>query len=66
MNWALHIKINCVQTFKKGSKWPKLRPTENFYIPLGCAGVKYGCAESAQNHAFPAFVHFFGNKTFTR
>ena len=34
-------------------------------MPLGCAGVTYGCAESAQNHAFPTSVHFFGTKTFT-
>ena len=34
-------------------------------MPLGCAGVKYGCAESAQNRTFPTSVHFFGTKTLT-
>ena len=31
-------------------------------MPLGCAGVKYGCAESAQNHAFLVSVHLFDTK----
>ena len=59
MKWALHIIIYVLcSKSQKGAKWPKLRPTENFYMPLECAGVKYGCAESAQNHVFHTSVHF--------
>ena len=32
-------------------------------MPLGCAGPKYDCAESAQNHAFPPSVHFLDPKS---
>ena len=48
---------------KKSAKWPKLIPTEFFFVPLGCAGAKYSCAESAQNQAFSPSVHFLASKS---
>ena len=41
----------------------KIKTHRIFFMPLGCAGAKYGCAVSAQNHAFPPSVPFLDPKS---